>query len=172
MLPDQLRSEYRLYKPGEEWEYYLESIGEYSSVDNEFLSQICYEHYDRFNSYFPKFDLTRSRISRIKLTTKEVYDLIKYDGNTELDFWYAHIDGEHWKGKLSFYQVLSSIVETGTWFLPPVIIRHELAETLGDRLYGQPIHLIEGTHRVSYLRRWYELGNVPATNKHEFIILE
>lgn len=172
MLPKELYQESRVYQGGKEWKNYLSSIGEYANLDHEFLSQICYEHYDRFNEYFPRFDIHINRINRIKLTTEEIYNNVKYDRNQEIDFWYSHIDTDISKKWRKPYPILDSILQNGTWQLPPVIIRNELACRLGNMHYGEPFHLIEGTHRVSYLRRWYEKGMVDRYKAHEFLIIE
>lgn len=172
MLPIELKHESKTYRGDEEWESYLDSIGTYRNLDHEFLSQICYEHYERFNNYFPRFNIQKNTIKRITLTTEDIYSKIKYDNNQELNFWYEHINSESNLKSLSDYPILQTIINNGTWELPPVIIKNKLAKKLGDKNYGAPIHLIEGTHRVSYLRRWFEKGNIDKHKEHEFIIIE
>ncbi|MCE9583206.1 MAG: hypothetical protein K8T20_12005, partial [Planctomycetes bacterium] len=39
------------------------------------------------------------------------------------------------------------------------------------RACGRPFHLIEGTHRVSYLCRMLELALVSPTKSHEVVVV-
>lgn len=54
---------------------------------------------------------------------------------------------------------------------PPVVIESVLMIDDGWRVYGRPYHLIEGTHRVGYLRRTLERGLVPTDSLHSFVVL-
>jgi len=82
MLPKILGKKSSIYDGGIKWKEYLLKIGDYAeSIDKDFLSQICFEHFTRFNNYFPKFDISIHKIERVKLSTIEVYENIKYDRN-------------------------------------------------------------------------------------------
>ncbi len=178
MLPEALRNtnENRHCKSDSNWENYLLKIGSYAStIDHQFLSQICYEHYDRFNDYFPKFDLKKNRIERIQLSTAEIYENVRYDFNDELDYWYFMIDDYFDKQKLDIFQkykVLNYVIKNKTWSFPPVVIKNEIARTLGNKCYGEPIHLFEGTHRISFIRRLYEREEIEANSKHELFMIK
>jgi hypothetical protein len=60
-------------------------------------------------------------------------------------------------------------VDNGTWHFPPVIIENKIAKELGNKNYGNLIHLIEGTHRVSFVNRLYELGKIDPDRKHNLL---
>jgi len=173
MLPQILRKENSIYDGGIEWEKYLLKIGNYAdTIDNDFLSQICYEHFDRFNNYFPKFDISIHKIERIKLSTKEIYENIKYYRNEKLDFWYFQIDDYLREGKRRNYKVLKYAIENGTWEFPPVIIEIQIANKIGKGNFGKPIHLIEGTHRISFIKRLFELEKINSDFEHELIMIK
>lgn len=175
MLPDKLKKENTRFDNGLVWSNYLEAIGDYAkTVDREFLSQICLEHYDRFNNYFPKFDLESHKIRRIHLTASEIYSDIRYDCGKHLDFWYSHMDAflNGVSDSHGFpYPLLKHCGTKHTWPFPPVIIAHEFGVELGGKNLGSLYHLIEGTHRVSFINRLFELEKVQPNSNHEFIVL-
>jgi len=70
------------------------------------------------------------------------------------------------------YKVLKFAIENGTWSFPPVIIENKLAHQIGKGSFGEPIHLIEGTHRVSFIRRLYELNRIQSDFEHELIMIK
>jgi len=73
MLPSILKGPGTIFRNGPEWISYLQCIGEYSdSVDHDFLSSICYEHFDRFNSRFPEFDIDSHKIERVTITAEKI----------------------------------------------------------------------------------------------------
>lgn len=173
MLPRILRQTDTIYRNDENWEQYLEKIGSYvEKLDKDFLSQICLEHFDRFDDYFPGFDIDNHRVCRETLTTKEIYDLVRYDRGEFIDFWYFQMD-DHLAGvsKLQ-YPLLEYCAKHGTWNFPPVLIDGEFGETLGPYALGKPLHLIEGTHRVSFVNRLFELGRVGPENEHEVLVVK
>lgn len=171
MLPIELTKESTIFKKDNEWKDFLSRIGNYADIlDHDFLSQICFEHSERFDSYFPNFDINKNKIIRIKKTAFEIYNEVRYDNNRKIDFWYFQID-EYFKNlNRNDYIVLKYLIENRTWNFPPVIIKSELANKLGNKNFGEPIHLIEGTHRISFLNRLYELKIVKPNSKH--VLLE
>ena len=95
---------------------------------------------------------------RTKRTAGWVYENIRYDNNEEVDFWSTHFDSQRSSGE-SKYEVFTHMVSNGEWPFPPVIVEAAFAATIGaPTSIGKPYHLIEGTHRVSYLRRMIQLG--------------
>lgn len=173
MLPRILRGNGQTFKPGKLWNQYLDSIGELASrLDHDFLSSICYEHFDRFNSMFPKFDLDRHLVIREKFTTKWIYDNVRYDNNQKLDF-HSHMIDDYLHGHNKYnYFVLQDCVNNGTWPFCPVIIEHDFGLSLGGKNLGSPLHLIEGTHRVCFINRLYELGMVKENKFHEVLVIK
>lgn len=172
MLPQNLRQTDTLFRDDDCWGRYLEKVGPYAkSIDRDFLSQICLEHFDRFDDYFPGFNIDRHRVCREKLTTRAIYDSVRYDKGERLDFWYFQMD-DYLAGisKLQYPQ-LEHCAENGTWSFPPVLIEKTFGESLGPYELGGPLHLIEGTHRVSFINRLYELGKIGAEKEHEVLVV-
>lgn len=133
----------------------------YPNLDPDFIVQICFEHPGRFNDLLPKFDPRRHSAVRVQRTVGWVYDNVRYENNEELDFWAEHFDSQLSSGKRS-YEVFTHMVDHGEWPFPPVVVEASFALTLGaPRSVGRPYHLIEGTHRVSYLRRMVQLDMLP-----------
>ena len=138
--------------------FVLENRARYPDLDPDFLLQICFEHPGRFNDLLPRFDPRRHVARRIRRTAGWVYDNVRYDDNQDLDFWFSHFDSQFSSGR-SDYEIFTQMVEHGEWPFPPVIIDAAFALTLGaPESIGRPYHLVEGTHRVSYLRRMLQRG--------------
>lgn len=132
----------------------------FPNLDPDFILQICFEHPSRFDDLLPGFEPGRHRALRIKRTAGWVYENIRYDNNQDVDFWFNHFDSQCASGK-SKYDVFTYMVSNGEWPFPPVIAEAAFAATIGaPKSIGKPYHLIEGTHRVSYLRRMIQLGLV------------
>ncbi|KOY85352.1 hypothetical protein AD998_03550 [bacterium 336/3] len=171
MLPKILKGSFDIFKSEKKWIKYLKKIGDLAHIDHDFLSQICCDHFERFNNRFPKFDLKYHKIIRIKKNTREIYDFIRYDRNEIIDFWYFQIDDFLEKGSRADYEIISYIAYNKTWHFPPVVIDAKLAIKIGVGSFGSPIHLIEGTHRVSFLRRLYELNLIKDDAEHELLYI-
>jgi len=142
----------------------------YPDLDPDFIIQICFEHPDRFNEYFPGFDPACHCAQRIEKTIGWVYDSVRYDGNEAVDFWSGQFDFFRESNQQS-YAVFAHMMRHRTWPFPPVIIEADFAASLGaaiERL-GKPYHLIEGTHRVSYARRMLELALLTRECRVEII---
>lgn len=143
-------------------------------IDPDFLTQICVDHFERFNNYFPHFDIEKCRISRIKLSASIIYNKIRYDDNEKLDFWYIQFDT--YNNELDEDEdkcLFNYMITQGTWPIPPVIIdnKNSLCNKLGFSNAGKAYHLVEGTHRVSYLNRMFEKKLVNINSEHELIMI-
>lgn len=171
MLPIELTRESKCFANDEFWKEFLNQIGEYAkTIDKDFLSQICYEHSQRFNYQFPKFNINKNQIIRVQKTAQEILKEIKYEWGQELTFHFDNVNNYLLNPQNEIkHQVLKYIVDNGTWSFPPVIIKYQLALKLGCKKAGSPIYLIEGTHRLSYIRRLIEEGIVSKDSKHEFL---
>lgn len=136
------------------------NLVEYPNLDQDFILQICFEHPRRFNDLLPQFDPRCHDAKRTERTAGWVYDSIRYDDNQDVDFWFDHFDSQLSSGRRD-YKIFTHMVNHGEWPFPPVIVETAFALTLGaPEGIGKPYHLIEGTHRVSYLRRMIQLEMV------------
>lgn len=149
--------------------FLLENRARYPNLDPDFIVQICFEHPRRFNNLLPQFDVRRHTARRIQQTAGLVYGNVRYDDNEDIDFWFDHFDSQLCSRR-SDYEIFNHMVKHGEWPFPPVIVEATFAETLGaSEGIGRPYHLIEGTHRVSYLRRMIQRGLV-SREKSVFVI--
>lgn len=142
---------------------------QYPNLDPDFILQICFEHPDQLDFLLPGFDPKLHSAIRIKKTLGWLYDNVRYLNNKELTFWYEQFDRFRETSETS-YEIYAYMAKTGTWPFPPVIIETMFAASLGaTEELGNPFHLIEGTHRMSYARRMLELGLVDTSRVVEVI---
>lgn len=144
----------------------------YPFLDPDFILQICYEHPTRFNELLPGFDVNLHNARRIGKTTGWIRENVRYDNSEELDFWFEHFDSlaSHANPQ---YEIYVSMIKNGTWPFPPVVISAAVAANLGAPPFiGRPYHLIEGTHRISYLLRMLQKGMISELGVHDLIAVE
>lgn len=142
---------------------------QYPNLDPDFILQICFEHPARFDALFPGFEPSRHEARRVRRTAGWVYENVRYDDNQDIDFWFSHFDSQ-FSSRQRECEIFTHMVNEGEWPFPPVIIEAAFGATLGATRLGKPYHLIEGTHRVSYLRRMVQLRLV--TEEREVWIIE
>lgn len=173
MLPMILKKLDTRYRDDGEWQQYLNSIGDFANtIDLDFLSSICLEHFDRFNRNFPRFDVHNHKIERVALSADQIYSDVRYDDNKPLDFWYFQVDDYLSGASTLNYPQLKHCIEHKQWTFCPVIVEHGFGCEFGGRRLGSPFHLIEGTHRVSFINRLLELGDIAGDSLHEFITIK
>jgi len=161
----------------DDFEKYLLQIGHFKNViDHDFLKQICIDFFTDFNEKYPYFDIGKYKITRLKMTTQEIYDMIRYGENDKLDFWYEDFDRynkeyipdeEEEKYLFNYMRVYT------TWPISPVVVdnRKLLCKRLGFKNGGKPLHLVEGTHRISYLNRMLEIKIIDPKSEHEILMI-
>lgn len=170
MLPGILRGPGRVHFEASEWKSYLERLGSLASVDREFLRQVPYDHFDHFNEYYPWFDIRTASFRRIMLTSEEVSARVRYFEKHPVEMWGLQFD-EYLRTRPR-YIIFERMSAELTWPFPPILLENTNGRLKGlGRNCGQPLHLIEGTHRVSYLCRMLELGQVPRLKKHEAVLV-
>jgi hypothetical protein len=151
--------------------FVTQNAARYPHLDPDFILQVCFEHPKRFDQSFPGFDADKHAAIRANRSVQWVHDNVRYDNNTQIDFWYTQFDQCLATGKTQS-KVLTHMVTNGNWPFPPVIIEASFAETIGgSKNLGTPYHLVEGTHRVSYMRRMLQRGMVQSEALVEVIEL-
>jgi hypothetical protein len=103
-------------------------------------------------------------------TAQEANDLIRFFRGEPMKSWGIQFD--EFSKKNQDYIIFQSMSATCTFPFPPILIDPQLLTGAGWRECGRPLHLIEGTHRVSYLRRMLELGLVDPESRHQFVLLK
>lgn len=169
MLPENLRGPGKLIGDDSEKRFIQECAEAYPYLDPDFISQLCYELPHHLDAVLPGFDPTlhcavRSNRKAIWILENVIY----YDGTDIRDEWAWHVDRRLAYGSFSS-SVLESMVQNETWTFPPVVIEASLARALGLATPEGNYFLIEGTHRVSYLSRLFQLGRIQPDQSLEVI---
>ena len=135
----------------------------------QFFRQAVYDHFDHFNDRYPALDLDDYRLSLCQMTAAEAITNIRFFGNREMTMWCSQYD--EFERKNQDYPVFRYMRKNGTAPFPPVLIDARKIEH-DHYIYGKPLHLIEGTHRLSYLTRMLQRRLVLPNSVHEFVVLE
>lgn len=170
MLPQFLRGPGTVLYMNEDPTFVERNTEKFPHLDPDFISQICYEHYERFDDLYPGFDVKRHAAIRTRRTAAWIAENVRYTSNEDVrPMWSWHVDVFPGKGTANF-PILKHILEHLTWPFPPVIIEASLAKKLAaQHEVGTPYELVEGTHRTSYLLHLLILGRVEPTSSHELI---
>lgn len=154
----------------ESWEHYRARLG---LPDDEpvleFYRQVVYDHFDHFNLHYPKFSLRSYDFSLEHMSARDAYDRIKFFNNKPMEMWDKQYDW--FKRENHEYMIFQRMARDLTPPFPPILIESSLLVDEGWRIYGRDLHLIEGTHRVGYLRRMLELGEIADESTHKFVVL-
>lgn len=172
MLPDSIKPIHFGTFDIEEWEDYRQRLFlPDEGAEKEFYRQVVYDHFDDFNERFPHFDIAKCSFELIELTVKEMDQMVKSFRNTneELKHWGLQYDDfEKRNYDYSIFQYMSKHHKPP---FPPVIMNTKNIEDNGWREYGKPYHLVEGTHRVSYLFRMAERGIISKNCSFQFVLV-
>lgn len=154
----------------EPWPDYVERL---ALPDDEatlqFFRQVAYDHLDHFNDHYPSFNLADYRIRLEVLTTQEANDQIRFFGNEPMDLWAEQY--EHFAKTNNPYIIYQEMSKNLTPPFPPVLLDSSKLADDDWRVYGHPLHLIEGTHRVGYLRHMLGTGLISPESRHTFVVL-
>lgn len=135
----------------------------------QFYRQIPYDHFDHFNERYSNFELNDYKCSICEMTAVDASSWVRYFGNCEMRQWCWQYDEFERTG--SRYPIFREMSESGTAPFPPILIdTSKLTDT--KYVYGKPLHLIEGTHRFSYLIRMLERDLISPESRHSFVVLE
>ncbi len=153
----------------EPWESYCSRL---SLPENEgvlqFFRQVPYDHFDHFNERYPSFHIDHYEMCLKKMTATEAASNIKFFGNREVAMWCWQYD--EFERTNQNYPVFRFMSENGTPPFPPVVIDPRNLQH-DHYIYGKPLHLIEGTHRLSYLIRMLERELIMPESVHEFVLV-
>ena len=154
----------------ETWETYCSRLNlEDDEALRQFFRQAVYDHFDHFNDRYPALDLDDYRLSLCQMTAAEAITNIRFFGNREMTMWCSQYD--EFERKNQDYPVFRYMRKNGTAPFPPVLIDARKIEH-DHYIYGKPLHLIEGPHRLSYLTRMLQRRLVLPNSVHEFVVLE
>ena len=154
----------------EEWEQYRTRL----SLPNDeavlqFYRQVIYDHFEHFNDHYPSFKLKNYVIVTRQYTAQEAYDLVWFFKSEVMNWWGEQY--EEYAKRNQKYIIFEAMSMTLTFPFPPILIEPRLLKNKGRNECGRPLHLIEGTHRVSYLRHMLETGRIHPSSRHLFVVL-
>ena len=154
----------------ETWEVYCSRLAlPQEEALRQFYRQVVYDHFDHFNERYPSIELNDYQLSVCKMTAAEAVASIRFFGNREMTMWCWQYD--EFERKNQDYFVFRDMRENRTAPFPPVLINATKLEH-DCYIYGRPLHLIEGTHRVSYLIRMLQRKLILPNSVHDFVVLE
>lgn len=136
----------------------------------QFYRQVVYDHFEHFNDHYPDFELEDYSIEMREYSAQEANDLIRFFGSEVMGRWGEQYD--HFVTTHQNYVIFQSMSKMDTFPFPPIIIDPSLIGNMGRNECGRPLHLIEGTHRVSYLRHMLARGLVLPSSRHQFVLLQ
>ncbi len=138
-----------------------------SDAEGHFLAHVLFDHFDNFAGRFRWFDYLSWAYEFRDVSADWVKENVRCEH--DLSQWDHLYDGAVKDGG-SLPDVMQRMK---TWPIPPVIF--ELTARLPARKEYEPTlfpyHLIEGTHRVNYLRRLLEDGTIDAQSRHRLLVL-
>lgn len=156
----------------EDWESYRVRLG--SPTDRailQFYRQVVFDHFSHFNEDFPDFFIEHHQFEMTQMTVQEVDKKVRYFGDEELGtFWGEQYD--LFETKNQDYAVFQYMRKHLTPPFPPILLDPSILKPKERWDYGRPMHLVEGTHRVSYLIRMVQRGIIPWTSSHEFVYVQ
>jgi hypothetical protein len=154
----------------EEWSAYVERLDlPDQEAIRQFYRQVVYDHLDHFNNHFPDFELDDYAIGMEQFTAAQANDQVRFLGNKEMDWWGEQYD--EFAAKNQPYIIYQEMSKNLTPPFPPVLIHSTQLVDSGWCTYGRPFHLVEGTHRVSYLRHMLHKGLITPDSTHNFVVL-
>lgn len=151
----------------ESWEAYSAGLKPFSTPAEEyFVRHVLFDHYDDFIRRFPWFQLESFAYAFSEFTADWIDSNVLYDDNEPLDWWYFHVESER------PFPLCEYMRANHTWPTEPVIF------DFGSRLVSLgsapsiTYHLIEGTHRISYLKRLLQKRSIRPNSIHRILTLQ
>jgi hypothetical protein len=139
----------------------------------QFYRQVVYDHYEYFNDQYPWFVMDDYEFVSISLRADKIARDIRYFDGEPLNtssFWHDQFD--YFFDTQPDYAVFTEMMRRRTFPFPPIVLDPRDVPEGEGRSYGKPLHLIEGTHRVSYLTRMLELGLITGDSQHDLVLVQ
>lgn len=170
MLPNELKPLGFDTWQKEEWEEYRTRL---QLPDHEatlqFFRQVVYDHFEHFNYHYPEFHIDNYAISIEQYTAEQAVELVRFFRGEVMDWWGAQYDD--FETKDHDYLIFQAMSKKLTFPFPPILVQPDFLASTGHNACGRPLHLIEGTHRFSYLRHMLSRGLIKASSVHDFVVL-
>lgn len=152
------------------WVQYRERLSlPEDDATQQFFRQVVYDHFCHFNEHYPDLRLEDYQLTLETWSAQKANDDIRFFNNEVMDWWGTQYD--EFEQNNQDYLIYQAMSRNLTPPFPPVVIESSLLKDEGRLIYGRPFHLIEGTHRVSYLRHMLQRGIIPPESQHIFVLL-
>lgn len=96
--------------------------------------------------------------------------MIRYFRGDILDWWGLQYD--NFASKNQDYIIFQTMSKTKMFPFPPALLDPKLIRGFDCREFGRPLHLIEGTHRVSILRHMLTKGSILPDSRNKFVLVK
>jgi hypothetical protein len=156
----------------EKWEDYVArvEVPEDKAI-RQFYRQVVFDHFVHHNDKYPDFEIDDYSFEIVTFTVNEIRDKVRFfEGESIAEMWREQYDD--FERRNDDYIIFQRMFKDKTPPFPPIVIDSDNLADKEGRQYSRPIHLIEGTHRVSYLLRMAEKRIIPWDSKHEFVLLK
>lgn len=171
MLPIEYKAQNYHEWNQERWDEYFLRLGlPDDEAKRQFFRQVVYDHFEHHNNHYPDFEIEDYEYSLIQLSVSEVREKVRFFPGPDLsEMWGLQYDD--FEKRNYPYPIYQEMSKNKTPPFPPIILDSSNLKDNGWRVYGRPIHLIEGTHRTSYLLRMAERNVIGWESKHDFVLL-
>ena len=171
VLPIDLKALNYHERDQEKWEDYVVRVGvPEDGPIRQFYCQVVYDHFEHHNDHYPDFLIGDYEFKITKLTVADVKNKVRFfNGESLVEMWGFQYD--EFEKKDYDYVIFQRMSHEKTPPFPPIIIDSSKLVDNSWREYGRPLHLIEGTHRASYLLRMAERNIIDWESEHDFVLL-
>lgn len=134
------------------------------------LKQWFHRHWDCVRSDWAWIGLPWLRFHREFWSTDRIYSNLSYSNKKNVDSWSAQFRNDR---RLRESYLGEFMLEHGTWPVPIIIVHNNAGLTMPNGIpLTSPYDLLEGHHRLSYLRAMYEDGHNGLHQEHALWISE
>lgn len=167
-LPRKYRPHYESITDYESWEEYSGRIGPFATLAEEyFFKHVLFDHYDDFAGRFPWFKMKDFTYSFTAFTAEWIKNNVVHEDGEGVDYGFQ-IDS------LPNDALVAYMRENHTWPVEPVIFdfRGSIVPKTPNSPTITACHLIEGTRRVSHLKRLLQNGVIRPDSKHRMLTMK
>jgi hypothetical protein len=165
-MDKRFRRHFKSISDNEVWEQYSVRLAiTKEPAERYFFEHVIFEHYDDFIRRFPWFQFEDFNFGFENWTAEKIHGEVRYDTGEDIDFWYHHLESD------KRFCLSAQMENTHTWPMPPAVFVFSNSFSLKDKANLTSVHLVEGTHRVSYLKKYLLNGFIAPQSQHQLLVL-
>lgn len=131
---------------------------------DDVLEQWLYRHWHCVRETWSWLGLHALSFVKVIWPASQIYSQVKSGNQEAIDGWSQQFRREH---ILRESYVGKFMLQHRTWPVPPIVVRNDHGLTMPHGLkLGEPYNLLEGHHRLAYLRSMYEYGSLNPCHVH------